>query len=344
MNSRLFFGYPVRINTDWLIIIFLMILFYGFHLLSRIMLPYTVPYEFFVVTGGLIFQYKQLINEWEKVIYTSLAALGLSFIAFIPGRNETVYDFKEHFEFWLIVYIVAFAIVALQNKKFREMTVPTVSEGTVLLQSLAIIYWLLDMEINPRQHVFVFITFLLSIPFVIFSLYHAFSYSPLTRPVKVSLSIWSAFITIVFVFDYLLDLLHIRPQWNLSNEPDWLHFFKFFLLGMAVIYMVHAFVLLYDLIVSSDRRWVYSSAKDVVEMHARRFSGRQLPKNSAVLISIMTISFFVWNYYSHTFPANTAIWLVFILIPALTELARLIKKKLVASGNTPGKKNKSRAF
>ena len=127
---------------------------------------------------GIIYETKRLSTDWKIIALKILGSLIFSFFAFLPGKHERNYDFENHIESWPFYFIAIFVFISLifHDKK----VVPKLTEGITLIQSISIIYWILDY--NFLEDINLFSLTLISIAFLIsfYSLIHAFTYISLS--------------------------------------------------------------------------------------------------------------------------------------------------------------------
>ena len=87
-------------------------------------------------------------------------------------------------------------------------------EGATLLQSLAIIYWVLDTGIFGIDNIicksFTIFTFIFSL----FAIFNSLTYFILTNPFRLILSIWSSIITLILTIDNAIKVFYIQDILN----------------------------------------------------------------------------------------------------------------------------------
>lgn len=206
---------------------------------------------------GIIFENKRLSTDWKTIALKILGALLLSIFAFLPGKKEQNYSFENHIEMWPYWFIFFFVLISMfyHEKKI----VSKLTEGITLLQSISIIYWILDIGFLNFKNIFTYIIIGIGLIFCIISFIHAFSYIKLTRNARLFLSIWSSIIMIIFAYDYIYRVYNFDYFVDYKILNDGLNILQYFLLGVSLIYIFqNAYMLLVYL---PDRHRWYGKKK-----------------------------------------------------------------------------------
>jgi hypothetical protein len=276
-----------------------------------------IPASILPLVCGLIFEYRRICASWKYVLSTTLSSFGFSFLAFLPGKRERNYNLDFHIQMWPYWFCIMFAITAIA---FHEKKITAkLTEGITLLQSLAIIYWIVDFGYYGWESFFlrclIVICFLLSA----FSIFHAFSYRFLSRTVRLTLSIWSSVIMIVFAVD---NAYRVFQQEQLENMSDVSEVFyvalQYFLLGVSTIYLVQNVLLVGAYFPGKGEffnKVYFDKLPKTNEKHIERYSKEQVSKLHSFYCLLFTTIIFGLNYYFNWASRNVAIWLVFILFP-----------------------------
>ncbi len=272
-----------------------------------------IQLNFIAILAGLIVEYRRLCQKWSTVLGTAAAAYILSFLAFAPGKREKVYIFEEHLELWPYFFLLIFIIIAMVVQ-YTAIT-KKLTEGITLLLTFAINYWIFANNYFESGSLFVKFLIFINICVSVFSIYHAFSNSTLSKGSRVILSIWSSVIILVLATDNFLKLYRYRDIENLPAFSDSiLAFLEFFLLGVSSIYIAQNFTMVAAYL--PGKRYM-ESVREINEEHLERFSEEQVYAVDSVIISIISISGFVLNYYFQWVPVNFMIWAIITLAPVL---------------------------
>ena len=268
---------------------------------------------------GLTFEYRRICKNWKTIIYTTLGAFALSLFSLLPGKRERNYRFEEHLAVWPYYFIVVYCLIAIVSHS--KKTTPQLTEGITLLQSIALIYWFIDLNFMNDEQGFLTIFFLLSIPFIAYSFFHALSQSILTDSARFILSLWSSVVMLVFSID---NILRVMNQDFISEDGSYQIItsvsLQYFVLGISSIYIVRNILMLSGFFPSRNRFFNKTYFNDINELrdeHISRYSAKQVKMYHTLIIILFTVSTFVANYNYHFLPRHTVVWLSFILSPYL---------------------------
>ncbi|AXP81223.1 hypothetical protein CJ739_2142 [Mariniflexile rhizosphaerae] len=277
---------------------------------------------------GIIFENKRLSTAWKTIALKILGAILLSVFAFIPGKREQNYNFENHIEMWPYWFIFFFVLISASYNE--KKIVPKLTEGITLIQSISVIYWILDIGFLNFKNIFAYILMGIGLIFCAVSFIHAFSYMRLTRNFRLFLSIWSSIIMIIFAIDHIYRVFNFNYFVDYKTLNDGLNVLQYFLLGVSLIYIFqNAYMLL---VYFPDKHSWYGKEqmRDIKKMnktHLDRYSQNQI-KISDSLIALTFISgFYYWNYKYQIMPRHTLIWLVFWLFPFIISGKEIINEK-----------------
>jgi hypothetical protein len=275
------------------------------------------------LVAGLIFEYRRICASWGAVLVTTLIAFACSFIAFFPLRSEREYSLDYHIQMWPYIYCLIFAFIAIVFHK-KKITAK-LTEGITLLQSLAIIYWIIDFGVYGWDNAFLRGLMLIGLLFSIFSIFHVFSNTVLSKSVRLTLSIWSSIIMIVFAVDNTYQVFQNEQIENITNTSDALYVaLQYFLLGVSSIYMVQNILLIGAYFPGRDEFFNEAHFKTVSETnkkHIERYSKEQVSALHSFYCILFAAAIFGLNYYFELFSRNVTIWLVFVLVPILLHVS-----------------------
>lgn len=291
-----------------------------------------IPVGVLAIIAGVFFEGKRLSEKWSPVIYTALGAFVFSFLAFLPGKREHNYDFEDHIALWPYWFIFIFAIISIAFH--GNKIIPRLTEGITLLQSIAVIYWVVDFGLfNLDGWIKKSVVMIALIP-SFYSIFHAFTHTPLSRENRLRLSIWSSVVLMLFAVD---NIYRVYQNEQIENTADMTHGLyvglQFFLLGVSVIYIVQNFLMLAGFLPGKDRFFndqYYHELAQLKNDHINRYSDRQVSILHSFFCVLFTVTIFAINYFFQILPRHVAIWTVFVVFPfVLTFFEKAMGKPLV---------------
>lgn len=265
---------------------------------------------------GIALESKRLSASWKTILLKIHGALLLSAITFIPFKGEQYYDFEAHIEVWQYGFVFFFAIISMiyHDKK----VIIKLTEGITLLQSISIIYWILDVGILNFNNSFSYFMMGVGLIFCSISLFHAFSYKKLTKKARLTLSIWSSIIMIVFAIDHIYQVFTFNGIDNYIMLSYLLGILQYFLLGVSLIYILQNAHMLFVYLPSKNRVYNKSHLNEIRKMnkvHIKRYSETQIKILDSAIALIFTTGVYFLNYKMQIMPRNTLIWMVFWSLP-----------------------------
>lgn len=276
---------------------------------------------------GIIVEHKRLLTNWMDIFVSILLGFLLSLFTFIPSRNEEAYVFQEHLEFWPFWFVLFFTFVSIfidEKKVTAQLT-----EGVTLLQSISIVYWLIDINALNHEDPSYFLFALISGCFVAFSFFHAFTYHKLTKRTRFWLSIWSSIIMIIFAGEYISNIFRTSEYGEYEILNVMLIILPFFLLGISLMYMLRNIMMLVEYLPGRSRFYGKDHMMGIRAMnkaHIERYSKEQIKIIDAFIALVVTSSIYYWNYTFQVMPRGTMIWLVFWIFPFVILLKERIYK------------------
>ncbi|WP_347374066.1 hypothetical protein [Aequorivita sp. Q41] len=290
-------------------------------LLSLMMIPLIL---------GIIYENRRLSADWKSIFYKIIIALGLSLIAFFPGKNERNYSLENHIEMWPYFFIFFFVIASVIYHE--KKTIPKLTEGITLLQSISLIYWIIDIGFLNFKNLFAYIAIAIGLVFCILSFLHAFTYLKLSENTRLTLSIWSSIIMIIFAIDHIYRVFNFSyfVDYKILNEG--LNILQYFLLGVSLIYIFKNALMLLEYAPSKKRFYNKVHMSDIKKMnktHIERYSPVQIKVFDSLVALIITAGVYYLNYKYQVMPRHTMIWLVFWLFPAVLWLKNRLTKLLL---------------
>jgi hypothetical protein len=278
-----------------------------------------IPISIVALIAGLLFEGKRLSEKWSTVFYITIGSLAFSFFAFVPGKHERHYNIEDHVAMWPYLFIFIFAILSVIAH--GDKVVPKLTEGITLLQSIAVIYWVVDYDLFAIQSYFVRSLIIIGLIFSSYSLFHAFTYSTLTRTRRLALSLWSSVIMCLFAVD---NILRVYQNEQIENTVEITHglyvALQFFLLGVSSIYITQNLMMLWGYLPGKGTFFnskYFADVRELNDQHIKRYSDDQVYIGHSIICSILSIALFAVNYYYAILPRHLAIWAVFAIVPLL---------------------------
>jgi hypothetical protein len=288
-----------------------------------------IPISVITIIAGVIFEGKRLSDKWSTVLLTALAAFIFSFFAFLPGKRERVYDFENHIEMWPYWFIILFAIFSIAFH--GDKVIPKLTEGITLLQSIAVIYWVIDYGFIEINNTIVKSLMGIGLMLSIFSVFHAFTPAILSRTSRLTLSIWSSIVMMLFAAD---NIFRIYQNEQIENTADFSHALfiglQFFLLGVSCIYIIQNFMMLMGFLPGKGTFFNAEYFRDLIELkrdHIERYSDRQVSFFHSLFCLVVVSALFYLNYNYQILPRNFAIWTVFIIFPFILNLFEIARHR-----------------
>lgn len=274
--------------------------------------------------GGLLFESIRVTDNWRTVIGIFIGAYLFSLIGFFPGKHEHNYSFEEHIKIWPYFFLVIFAMCFGVFHKERVTT--KLNEGMTLVLSLSLIYWTIDYGFTDYFNWFSIPLMVIGLLFSIFSIIHALTYFPLTRSVRLTLSIWSSFIFLAFAIDSIIKVFSNPDIEGSKYLSDGMFIaLQYFLLGVTAIYITRNFMLLVSFLPSKNgnhKRELWENKRD----HVDRYSNKQVNIVYSLLL-ILSIGFLYWlNHKYQVLPRHTAIWVVFFTSSIILKVLDFFKE------------------
>ena len=294
-----------------------------------------IPINVFALLAGVIFESKRITNRWVIVVIIGIVSflIAYAFLNLIGeslnNRQGLVFMLNSSIYIWPPIFFFLYFIFSLVFYKYR--ITPKLSEGLTLLQSIAVIYWVVDYGLINSNNVFMQTLLLIGLLFSLYSIFHAFTNTHLSNTHKLILSIWSSIIMLLFALDNLHLFDHPEPVENIENLLQILYFgMQYFLLGISSIYIIQNFIMLVGFL---PLPWKFFNSKyfnkvrELKDDHIYRYSDQQVsPLHSLICILFIGTIFFL-NYYYQIVPKQFLIWMAFVTFPFLFTIYNNLKRK-----------------
>lgn len=273
---------------------------------------------------GTVLELRRIAGDWSSVALT----MGLTFIAsllfsIIPHRKKGDYaSILDRIQSDLRVLPLVFAFMFLAGilAQFHKKLTARLGEGTTLLHSLTLCYFLLE-----QGWPLAFLGGTLGFTAMCYSVTHALSKIEITPDHRLGLSLWSSLTMTVFGVVYVREILQMGTVDQLMHENQlWdavFVFFKYLLLGSAGPYIAQNFVMLLGYLPEKPRQFLSEGhlqrIKTLNQSHIDRYSVDQIDHREAIAVLVLAGGGLLANL-SFKFVAPTlAIWLCFAVVPPL---------------------------
>ncbi len=197
-------------------------------------------FSIIALVAGILFESIRLTDKWMNVLYIVVGSLMGSFFFTIHSD----YSFENDVQLWPYMFIFVFSIasVLFHDKKL----IPKLTEGITLIQSIAVIYWVIDKDFLRESNLFVKLLMFVGLLFSAYSAYHALVFSALTETKRFVLSIWSSIIMVLFALNNIFGVFYLEQIENVADIYDKFYIgFAYFFLGISTIYIIkNSFMLL----------------------------------------------------------------------------------------------------
>lgn len=311
--SRGFDSKPYIIVIGLLLLALVVFVGFRMHTSNRRLIPISV----LAIIAGVIFEGKRISDKWSTVLFTALGAFTFSFLAFLPSKREHNYNFENHIEMWPYWFIIIFALFSIAFH--GDKIISKLTEGITLLQSIAVVYWVVDYGFINTNNWFLKSLMFIGLVFSLYSVFHAFSNAILSRTSRLTLSIWSSIIMMLFAFD---NIYRVYQNEQIENTADVTHGFyigiQFFLLGVSCIYIVQNIIMLMGFLPGKSTFFNAQYFRDLEELkntHVKRYSDKQVSILHSSFCMFFTGIIFFLNYHYQILPRHVAIWAVFVIFP-----------------------------
>jgi hypothetical protein len=264
-----------------------------------------------ILLAGLVIEFKTICRRWDRVIITGVIAMGTSWVAFLP---IDLIGIQGCLRIWPFFMCGAFGIATMWSFSGRSQI--KLTEGITFMQCLALLYWMIDgisgSSLDNLTYLILGIVLITSS----YAVYHAFTYSELTRKTRFILSFWSA--TIMTFFASLNIYAVYQMQRNSEGSDIIITMLQHFILGISSIYIVQNIYLIVGYFPSEDWKDLKDYGRNrrkLTTLHILRFSDQQVRLKQILICFIICSLMFGVNYFMDIVPPNLAIWFAFILVP-----------------------------
>jgi len=278
---------------------------------------------------GLLFQSYSITKNWKVLLLPFVCSCFVVITSLLPVITQNENFFEEFIELFSFPIIFMFALFLYSF--YQEKITIKLSEGITLIQSLSLIYFVADFYLQNSENIFTKIALFITIILSSFSIFHALTYFKLSNTVRLTLSIWSTVIALIFSLINIYYVLHnndIQNSSNFSLISQSLNIaLQYFLLGISVVFFAQNFGLLVQFMPKKN-----PTELDILEnlleskiIHIERFSDNQENISNSIFCIMYVIIMFGLNLKLNYLPSLTMIWLVIYTVPLILNSIRHIK-------------------
>jgi len=282
---------------------------------------------------GMIAESLRLSKSWKSISLIFIGAYLFTLFTFLGIQNKSTYNINilvDALPFMFIFYFtLIFAII------FKDKVTAKLTEGITLLQTIAIVYWILDSNLLTYKSWWVYALLAIVFMISIFASVNALSNLHLSENFRIILSMWSSIIMMVFAVDNIIDVFNQPEISTVLTKSQMTNIgVKYFLLGVASLYIMENYLLLIAFIPSkkdkymTDSERIRTSAREMEESrqdHLSRYSDVQVPTILAVMCILYATAIFGINYYYGLVSKQSAIWIVFFTFPLIISGLKKLK-------------------
>ncbi|KRB55814.1 hypothetical protein [Flavobacterium sp. Root186] len=288
-----------------------------------------IPINGVALIAGVIFESKRITNRWLIVVIIGIVSFifAFAFLTLIDdpslnGGHGLVFKLNTSIRIWPPIFLVLYFIFSLVFYKYR--IIPKLTEGITLLQSIAVIYWVIDYGFITTNSFFMQTFLVIGLLFSLYSIFHAFTNTHLSNTHKLILSVWSSIIMLLFALDNLHIIDQPAPVENTANLLQILYLgVQYFLLGISSIYIIQNFIMLFRFLPRPGKFFnskYFSSIRKLKDDHIYRYSDEQVPAIHSLICILFIGSIFFLNYYYQIVPKQFIIWMAFVTFPFIVML------------------------
>ncbi|MEQ7802289.1 hypothetical protein ABDJ41_21010 [Pedobacter sp. ASV1-7] len=283
------------------------------------------PLSMLALMGGLLFESIRVAKKWSYILWTFIGSFIFSLFIFIPGKNERYYNFESHLVLWPYIFLALFTFIS--SIVYRDKTTARLNEQITLLQSMAIIYLVIDYNLLQLDNWLAYTSLSIGLLFCLFSFFNALTPLILSKSNRLWLSVWSSIIMLILSIDNIYRIFsqgEIENTWNVSDSL--IIGLQYFLLGISGMYIGRNIIMLLGFFPSKGSFFNTKYFRDLDEIkyaHINRYDEKQSYISHSIICILLTFACYYINYRYQYLPAHSAIWISFVLFPLFFTLSRL---------------------
>jgi hypothetical protein len=275
-------------------------------------------WSFIALFSGLMLESYFIFKKLNSILNCFSASFFISLFSFLPWKRERIYNLQNHIELWPYIFSFIVGVIILKQKQVTAKQ----TEGTTLLQSLALIYWLIDYRFFDNLDIPKTILLFVISTGVLFSLINSMTLIGLGKTNRIFLSIWSSIVLMCFAID---NVIRVFDNGDIDQQSNFLSgtevAVQYFFVGISSVYVVQNIFMLLAFLPEKNTKYkqtLYTAKK----MHLNRYSDTQVSKTDSILCIIFCGIFFSLNSISNLLPRHTMIWLVIVIFPFLIQFSK----------------------
>lgn len=281
-----------------------------------------LPVSVIALFVGAVIESFRICKDLKIITKNFLISYLASFLSFLPGKRERVYNFETHIMLWPYAFLLVFSLLFIT--KYKEKITAKLTEGITLLLSISMLYWCLDVglfsDFDNKFLVFLAV-------FVVFSslasIFYILTDIELTKNHRLILSVWSTIIILVFSID---NIYNVYNKGDLESSKlfseNFILVVQYFLLGISSMYFVQNAALIFRFLPSKGGNYSEDLAK-IKKEHIYRYSDQQVDSYLAFLCLVYSLVLYGLNMKYHIFPRNVMIWFVIFTFPMILRLSKI---------------------
>lgn len=284
--------------------------------------------------AGMFVEGLRLSKKWKVVSIIFILAVLFTLFTFWAIQNKSVFNFNLLID--LIPFIFIFYFTFIFAVFYKDKVTAQLSEGVTLLQTLAIMYWIIDSDLAQYQNWWVYSVTTVVFLFSLFVSINALTELHLSETIRIILSMWSSIIMMVFAADHIFYVFNQPvPEASLDITQLLSEGVPYFLLGVSSLYIMQNYLLLIAFIPGKKDKYVTDSERLAAserefrqskEDHLSRYSTYQISFFEAIFCICYTALVFGSNYYYKFLSKQSAIWLVFFTFPLILSGLKKIRR------------------
>jgi hypothetical protein len=285
--------------------------------------------SFLALIAGLLFESFRLSDRWINVIFILIGAIFFSLFGLLPGKHEHNYEFENHLQTWPYFFLFFFTLFSAIFH--GDKTIVKLTEGITLIQSLSVIYWVVDYGFSDIDNWYVQSLIIIALIFSTFSILNALTYFILSGATRFILSIWSSIIMLLFAIDNIFKVYQNQDIESTSNIFEGIYIgLQFFLLGVSSMYIVQNIILLFGFLPGKGSFFnskYFMEIGELKDQHLNRYSDVQVLIGHSILCILFTCAIYWINYQYHFLPTLTMIWIGLAFFPLILSVTNLKRKR-----------------
>ncbi len=282
----------------------------------------------FALMLGLLVESIRIAEKWSHILWTFAGSFIASLIIFFPGKREHSYNFESHLSLW--PYFFLFFFIVISSIVYSGRTKVRLTEKTTLMQSMAIIYLVIDYDLLKIENWLMYTALGIGLVFCLFSFFNAVTYFRLSRSNRLWLSVWSSIIMLLLALDNILRIYSTEAIENTWQVSDALYIgLQYFLLGISAMYIARNAIMLISFLPGKGTFFnaqYFRDLREVKDEHIDRYDENQSYIGHSLILIIVTPIFYYINYNCQFVPAHLAVWMSFVLFPFAFMISRMQRR------------------